>query len=698
MSINRGNPDRQPRRKPAYRRGDDRPIQPFPTQEALVPAPAVKVKSSLPAANPYSAPLTEPRVEPVPQPVKPGRSRKRGSRRLFRAIRRLISRFKGWLLWLLTTWQFLITASFLTCLGAAVLAIAFIFQLPALPNCPAVFWPLASASMRFECARIAASKQTAKDLLEAIALVDGLAPDHAMRPEADRMIELWSQEVLKLADELFHKGDLKEAVAAAEKIPAQVTASRLVQERVKRWQTTWAKAEGIYQRAEAALRKRDWRTAFQLAVGLLDIDNKYWQTVRYDDLNNRINTSRVDGNKLFEAEWLAEAGDQASLLKAIKLAEEIRPESYIYALAQVKIQAFGRSLLDLAQKAIDRRNLQDALSIISQIPKRAQVESEKRDLTVLANAQAQVWQNTVSGLEEAISQAQRILPGRPFYKKSQQLIGRWQFEIEGLAQIERARLLAQTGTVEALLSAIAAASQVSSTNPRWNEAQTQIKKWQSETQTIEDRPLLAQADQFASGENINSLQAAVAQASQIAPGRSLYQEAQSKIRQWTGQIQQLQDQPYLTQARSLAFAGNLRDAIRVAEQIRPSRSLYNEAQADITKWRSEIQAEVAQAQAAQAQAQAQRTLQEARQLASVGSATALTNAIRVASQISGNSLQSEVNVAINEWSWQLLQLARDQALALNFPAAVAIAQKIPSRAAAYSEAQTQIQAWQQPIR
>jgi len=707
MAVNSGNSNRQPKRQP-FRRQGDRQIQPFAADDSLQRSNGTVKSTSVPAASDavdqsaasfaheYPPSFTEPFRDRNPGTRQVRRAKQGFLARFFRSFRRLFVALGTWLKQLVSTWQFLIVASFLVCLSSAAMAIAFIFQLPALPNCPAVFWPLASASMRFECARIAASKQTAKDLLEAITLVDGLPPDHAMRAEADRLIELWSQEVLKLADELFHKGELEEAVAAARKIPAKVTAYRLVEERIKTWQTTWAKAEAIYRKAEAALRKRDWRGAFEQAVGLLDVDNKYWQTIRYDDLNNRINIARVDGNKLFKAEWLADRGDLASLQQAIKLAEEIRPESYIYALAQVKIQSFGRQMLNLAQKSLDRRNLQEALSIINQIPARAKVESEKRDLTILANAQSNVWRDTVAGLEEAISQAQRILPSQPYYRKAQTLITRWQYEIEGLAQLERARLLAQNGTVEGYLSAIAAASQISSVNPRWNEAQREIQKWRAETETIADRPILDQAEQLAIGGDINALQAAVDYASQISPGRSLYTEAQRKIQEWNQQIQRTQDQPYLDQARALAFSGNLQAAIDVAERIRPGRSLYNDAQADIAKWQTQVQAQATQAQAQVAQAQAQRNLQDARQLASVGNPVALTNAIRVASQVSASgAIQTEIDTAINEWSWQLLQLARNQANALNLAGAIGIAQRIPPRSAAYTEAQTQIQTWQQ---
>ena len=690
MAVNRGKPTPQPPRQPIA--GSQAESQaagrsPVPNRPPLRPAvQPVPGRSSDPmppaVATEYGTLPPDVANSPVPRRVR--RQRQRG-----------VARFRQWLKRLLWRWQIALLAAFMACMGAAGLAIAFIVQLPALPNCPAIFWPLASAAMRFECARIAASKQTANDLLEAIALVDGLSPTHEMRPEADRMIELWSQEVLKLADELFHAGKLDQAIAAAQKIPHQVTAYRLVEKRIQTWETVWKEAEAIYQKSEAAIRKRDWRTAFDHAVGLLDINNKYWQTTRYDDLNNRINTARTDGNKLFRAERLADAGDFESLKQAIKLAEEIRPDSYIHALAQVKIQEFGRDMLDLAQRALDRRNLQEALSIINEIPSSAKIEWEKRDLTVLANAQSYTWQDTVAGLETAISQAQRIQAGRPLYSKAQNLIARWQYEIEGVAQLERARMLAQEGSTEAFLAAIAAASQINRANPRWDEAQTTIRQWNAQVQTIADRPILEQADQLATGGDLSSLQAAINQASQIGSGRALYGEAQQRVRQWTRQIQTAQDQPYLDQARAYARSGDLQGAIQIAQQISSGRALYGEAQADIRQWRGQIDAQIAEAQAVQTQAQAQRNLQAARQLASSGDPAALASAIRMASQVTTTGdVQAEITASVNDWSWQLLQRARDQANILDFAGAIATAQKIPAQTAAYAEAQTQIQTWQ----
>ncbi len=575
--------------------------------------------------------------------------------------------------------------------GTGALALALLLQMPGLPNCPAIFWPLASASLRFECARLAASKQTSTDLLEAIALVDSLPKDHPLREEADRLVELWSLEVLKLAEADFNAGKLNEAIAAARRLSPKVSAYKLVEERVQRWQAIWQKAETFYRKAEESLRDLDWRQAFSYSVRLLDVDNTFWQTTKYNELTGKINTARADGNTLGKAQRLADYGGLNDLLEAIKLAQSIGQNSYVHQAAQKAIGEFGQKMVDLAQAMLDRRDLQGALNVLGKIPDIANLNEQVKDLTVLANAQSQVWQNTVPEIEEAISQAQRIRPDRPLYRKAQQLIVRWQLEIEAIAQLEKARILSQPGTVNDLAAAIAEASTIPRSNPRWSDVQKQIQTWTAQIQTIEDRPLLDQAEQTATQGDITALQAAVAQANQITQGRALYKEAQGKARRWTGQIQQIQDQPYLDRAREFANAGDLVSAVRTAEQIGAERSLYADAQVDVKQWRSQLRTQ-------ELQVQAQQKLQTARQLANTGSPAGLANAISAADQVpAGNALRSDADNAINEWSTQLLQVAKSQSV-YDVPGAIAVAQKIPARSSVYAEAQQEIQAWKQLLR
>ncbi|MBD2610647.1 chromosome segregation ATPase [Nostoc punctiforme FACHB-252] len=566
--------------------------------------------------------------------------------------------------------------------SVAFLATAMLLKLPAAPNCPSIFWPLASASVRLHCAQLAASKQTVNDLLQAIALVNELPDNHPLHAEINRFTEEWSRDILQLADASFQSGNLEEAIATARKIPQELAAYKLVDEQIDKWQTTWSKAESIYNNAIAEVRERRWQSAFMLSARMLRIDNQYWASTKYDQLNKLIATAREDGDKLGKAEILARSQVVDNLLEAIKLAESIGQESYLYQKAQEAIPAFGRKMLELAQTKLDKQDADEALDIARQIPESAKLQAETDDFIAIADAKRSAWLGNVSGLEAAIAQAQQIDPSRPIYEEAQQLIARWQLEIEDVAHLEKARVLASQGTVNNLTAAIAQVQLIPASNPRGTEAREEMSRWRAQVETIEDQPYLERAEQIAIFDDINSLQAAIAQASQIRRGRALYPEARRKIRTWIGKIQRIEDQPYLDQARELALSGNLPAAITAAQQIASSgRTLAGEAQSAIDDWQGQIRTK--------------ENWRQAQQIAVAGTPEALAEAIRLADRVSNNSiLRMDANLGIDQWSQQLLDIARTQAQS-DISRGIEIAKSIPRGSAAYNAAQDQIRSWQE---
>jgi hypothetical protein len=629
------------------------------------PAPPRRIKQQ---RSSYSA-----QVKTVPKPAAPPAP---GTEQAFQEPKQKSRKLPK----LLRSWRFWAISSVSVSGIVGLWALAMLLQLPALPNCPAIFWPLASASLRLSCAQLAANKQTMKDLLEAIELVNGLPPDHPLRPEVDRLTEQWSQDILRLAEDTFQEGKLNEAIAAVRKIPYNVQAYSKVEERVQGWQKIWSEAEAIYRQSEDKLREENYGEAFNVAVRLLSVGNAYWETTKYNELTKLIAIAREDGNKLVKANRLAEYNTLNDLLEAIKLAESIRPESHIYQKARSAISKFGRKMLDLAEASLDRRDYQGAVNIARKIPDSAGLKEEARDFLNLAQAHSYAWKGTVSDIEQAIAQAQRIKPGRPLHRKAEQLIARWKVEIGDVTRLAQARDLATPGTVEALSAAIAEASTIAQGNPRWEEAQREVSRWTKQIQTIEDQPVLDQATALASAGDIISLQAAIEEARQVGKNRALYSEAQKKIQDWTDQVQRIQDQPYLDQARDLAEGGDLMSAIAVAQKISPGRALYEEAQADLRGWRNQVEG--------------QQRLNEAYRLANnSGSADNLVKAIAVAQKVPTSSgSRAEADVVIRQWSDQILDSARAQA-AYDLPGAIATAQKVPPRTEAYAEAQLQIQTW-----
>lgn len=561
-------------------------------------------------------------------------------------------------------------------------AISILFKLPSAPNCPQIFWPLASGSVRLHCAQLAASKQTINDLLQAIALVKELPENHPLRGEINRLLEEWSRDILKLADESFHGGNLEEAIATARKIPPDVQVSELVTAQIEKWQGIWSKAEGIYQAAEQELRQRNWQSAFMLTAKLLRVNNKYWASTKYDELNNIIITAREDGDKLYKAEYLAKSRNVDNLLKAIKLAEAIKPESYLYQKAQELISGFARKMLKLAQEKMNEKDADTALAIARQIPPLPQLQVEVDDFMMLGEARRSAFLGTIAGLETAISQAKQIDASRDVYNEAQELIARWQLEIEDVSRLEKARNLASQGTVSDLTAAISEVQLIPDHNPRIREARQEIERWRGQVETIEDQPYLERAEQIAVNDDINSLQTAIAQASQVRSGRALYPQARKKIRLWTAKIERIQDQPYLDQAQALADSGNLTGAINQAQKIAISgRALSNEAQTAIDTWQDQIRAK--------------ESWQKAKQVAAVGTPEALVQAIKLANRVSNrNVLRLDVNLAIDQWSQQLLQIARSQS-EIDMARAIDTAKLIPRGSSAYTDAQEQIRTWQE---
>jgi len=577
-------------------------------------------------------------------------------------------------------WQFWVALATVTAGGAGTLAVALLLNLPGVPSCSSIYLPTASASDRIYCAQTAANKQTLKDLLAAIALVKDLTKDEATRDQANQLIKQWSQDILLLADKSFDAGKLDEAISTAKKIPADVPAYALVEKRIQRWRSIWSKAEKYYRASEDQVRQENWTQAFREAVRLLYIGNKYWETTKYEELTQMISSAREDGETLTKARDLADSGGVKNVLEAIKLAQSIKTKSYLYEASKAAIVQFGKKMLNMAQSRLDNQDIEGARSIVRQIPSIVNLQVDVEDFTNFLQAMSLAGEGTVSSLDGAINQLKGIGPNRPLYNKSQDLIVRWQREQQDVTRLDRARQLAQMGGVSDFQAAIKQAQEIPDSNPRAAEAKQKIAQWQAQIQTLEDRPFLSRAEQMASVGDETSLQAAINEVNQIGKSRALYQEAQNRIAKWSRQIQRIQDQPYLDQARQLASSGNFAEAINTAQRIQPGRALYNQTQSVIREW--------------QGQARAQQNWQQAQQLASQATPESLVSAIRLAREIpKSNSLRSEAENSLNQWSYQVLSQAQDRAN-YDLPGAIAVAKSIPAGTSAYPEAKAQIEVWQ----
>jgi len=177
--------------------------------------------------------------------------------------------------------------------------------------------------------------------------------------------------------------------------------------------------------------RKTWKWLIGLGVG-------YFAIAALNQLNNKIIVEvRKERDKLYKAEDLAKSPNVDNLLKAIRLAEAIKPESYVYQESQKLKSEFVRKILKLAQEKMNEKDADTALEIARQIPPNPELEAEIDDFILLGEAQRSAWIGTVAGLESAISQAQQIDASREVYIKAQELIARWQLEIESRLEKEK---------------------------------------------------------------------------------------------------------------------------------------------------------------------------------------------------------------------------------------------------------------------
>lgn len=544
-----------------------------------------------------------------------------------------------------TNWVFWAGVGTVGFASAGAIAIALLLRIPGIPNCPRIFWPTASASLRLYCAQVAADKQGLDNLLEAIALVNGLPENHPLRPDINRLVEKWSLQVLEQGESAFQSGQLVRAIEISHQVPKNTRAHGLVPQRIDRWRDLWARAEKIYQKAESALQQENWRRAFTHAVHLLAVDNRYWETTRYEALNQKILVAQQDDKKLSQARFLFRQGGLDNLTAALQLIVQLSPNTYFHKTAQATTTKISRNLLDLAATALTNQNLQEATSIAGRVPTSTSLGQEAQDFMALAQAESWTWSDDISGLEEAITEAKKLGTNQPLYDQAQELIAGWKLEIAALKILNPARALAHQGDTRSLSSAIAQAQAVPPSNPRWSAAQQDVNQWTQQIQTIQDQPVLDQADQFANVGDLASLNSAVRTARRIGLGRSLYQDAQNKIQGWVQQLQTAKQQQ---------------------QQEQESQQLDSRSQ---------------------------QLMQAGWDLAVQGTPKALVAAIQIANQVSSFSSQrAEADTAIEQWSQEILEIARQQA-SDDRAGAIAIAQQIPRSTNAFSEAQLEIQAW-----
>jgi hypothetical protein len=278
------------------------------------------------------------------------------------------------------------------------------------------------------------------------------------------------------------------------------------------------------------------------------------------------------------------------IVTAMKLANQIDPTTYVYQEGQSLRSKWSKHLVQLSISAYKTQNYHEATAIVQKVPQDVSVYQEAQDWVKLN--QAQIWaskRHTLAMLD-AIAQVKKIPKTSSIYTLAQTQRSQWQGMLKQQTQLQWAKTIASFQQPATLAIAIDTARQIPAESEAGKTIQSDITDWSRQIETIDNRVILAKARQIISrGETLINLKAAVKLAGKVGRDRPLGEEITAAVGGWTEKIQTIEDRPILLNAISTARMGNLPQAIEIADRIAPGRSLYTEAQAEARYWRLELQ-------------------------------------------------------------------------------------------------------------
>lgn len=348
----------------------------------------------------------------------------------------------------LVSWQCLVLsgAGIVVAVGVSVvagmMAVQNLLQVAASPDCRANLSAEETLSARIYCADELARNRTVEGLRDAIKLASSIPAEAPLRAMGDRRIEQWSRDLLDLGETAFQEGDLDRAIAIVRTIPMSSPVYPTGSDRIDQWKKTWEKAEDIVRETKASITRQEWTTALNRARELVRLGNRYWETSRYQDLLDEVQSGKEQQN----AEKAA--------------AEKVR--------ASRVVQRFNRWEREFEAEAAVRLN----------------------------RAKTLARSGNLQGLKAAIAEAQQIYYGTPVYEEAQQQIQTWQQQAETIQDryhLDRAIRLASRGNEDSLQAAIDEAFMVSPTGKLYEEARTRVDQWMDRLYRIR-YPLPASAE------------------------------------------------------------------------------------------------------------------------------------------------------------------------------------------------------------
>ncbi|WP_156120002.1 hypothetical protein [Leptolyngbya sp. KIOST-1] len=553
---------------------------------------------------------------------------------------------KPWEWFWLTLWLLLLTGSGVFC-GWALM---WLTRIPPLPDCDQIT-PFHSESDLLFCAEAQARTGEPNSLVQSVLLTANWPRTHSKYDEAQDVLKDASEQILVLANRWAQAGKLEAAVDLAEKIPLNTPLRKPAQAVIFEWRQDWEQGRAIEAELKPALAASDWELAKTHLQAFKSLKSDYWRTTRYVFWQQQFLIEQRAWDQLLQARDLANTNQIENLRQAVDLARAIDLRSQVWPAAEKDIDAWSKTVLDVALQRWQVGNRDSAMELARVVPPSPDLLPAAQELLALSHAQVLAQQAEPSGeglvprygqlfgLMAALSAVDRLPTTSPYGTSdlaSEASREQLSEQLEDLRRLTFSDRVARLGQRITYQWAMHQAQLVAIDRPRRIQGQTLVAQWQANLQRIADRPILTEARRLARPGTIPALETAIARAAAVEIGRALRVEAQTLIAEWQQEIQVIEDRPILDAAVALAEQDQLSEAIAEANKIAPGRALHSRAQGLVQEWTASIQI-----------AEDKPILDRAKELAYGGS---LTAAINLAGQIApGRALSGEARTAIALW-------------------------------------------------
>ncbi|WP_310426951.1 hypothetical protein [Chamaesiphon sp. VAR_48_metabat_135_sub] len=507
--------------------------------------------------------------------------------------------------------------------GTGITSYLLLIAVPPTPSCQGVL-PVSTDSERLYCAQVGADTQEIPKLRAAVDLVKGWNDRHPLYGESQRLLKGWSEDLNRIGRKQFNDGKIEQAISTLKIVPVISPIYDRTQSTISKWSSESQNSAKIDAKFEHSMKSGDWNQAFAILQTVQQMRGTYWNTYKHDKMSSKLAQERDGWDKLQEAKDALEnkEGDDyhtrakrielaikaagkkgkdkvvevplpkepAPILKAMQLANQINPTTFVYHEGQTLRSKWSKHLVQLSVGLYKAQNFNEAIAIAQKVPQDVSVYQEAQDWVKLNQAHVWAGKRHVLALMDAVAQAKKIPKTSSIYTLARTKQSNWRGMLKQQTQLQWAKTIASFQQPATLALAIETAKQVPATSELGQTIQGEISTWSRQIETIDNRVILAKARQLAgNGESLPNLKAAVRLAGKITKDRPMGEEITAVVAEWNEKIQTVEDRPILASAIEIARRGDLAQAISVANRIAPGRSLYQNAQAEVRYWAMELQ-------------------------------------------------------------------------------------------------------------